>query len=48
MVYLLHEKLVLLRVEPNVMIATNIYPKLVGAEHNQLSSVSFNLHEVDS
>ena len=39
MVYLLHEKLVLLRVEPKVM---NIYPKLVGGEHNQLSSVSFN------
>ncbi|CAN6838069.1 unnamed protein product, partial [Brassica oleracea] len=41
-VYLLHEKLVLLCVEPKVMIATNIYPKLVGGEHNQLSSVSFN------
>ncbi|KAF3580633.1 hypothetical protein DY000_02033110 [Brassica cretica] len=38
-VYLLHEKLVLLRVEPKVMIATNIYPKLDRGDHNQLSSI---------
>lgn len=42
---LLHEKLVLLHGEPKVMIATNIYPKLVGGEYNRLSSASFNYVE---